>query len=144
MAEQQEDLRGRFHLAKPHVTASPRRSKPCPGHPAVTWRGNPLRAKLVSLAEDWASASLSHRLRKDDFAQAVFSQWPVPVPRQWRSHVNQPQAESEVAALRRSVNRGTPLGTPAWTQRIVKQMGLEVTTRPRGRPKQVREDGNGA
>ena len=106
--------------------------------------GNPLRAKLVSLAEDWASASLSHRLRKDDFAQAVFSQWPVPVPRQWRSHVNQPQAESEVAALRRSVNRGTPLGTPAWTQRTVKQMGLDVTTRPRGRPKRGSEDGNGA
>jgi hypothetical protein len=48
-----------------------------------------------------------------------------------------PQTESEVAAIRRSVNRGTPFGNPKWTERTVKQMGLEVTTRPRGPPKLV-------
>ena len=105
---------------------------------------NALRANLVSLAEDWRYGSLSHRLQKDEFAQAVLSDWPVPVPRQWRSHVNQPQTESEVAAIRRSVNRGTPLGSPAWTERTVKQMGLEVTTRPRGRPKLLKGSANGS
>ena len=100
---------------------------------------NALRANLVSLAEEWAYGSLFHRQQKDEFAQAVLCEWPVPLPRQWRSHVNQPQTESEVAAIRRSVNRGTPLGTPKWTERTVKQMGLESTTRPRGRPKLVKE-----
>ncbi len=68
----------------------------------------------------------------------------MPQPRQWRSHVNQPQTESEVAAIRRSVNRGTLLANPEWTERTVKQMGLEVTTRPRVRPKLVIGGGNGS
>ena len=75
---------------------------------------------------------------------SLLFEWPVPYPRQWRSHVNQPQTESEVAAIRRSVNRGTPLGSPAWTKRTVKQMGLEVTTHPRGRPKLVIGGRNGS
>jgi len=105
---------------------------------------NALRSNLVSQAEDWAHGSLYHRLQKTELAQAVLSEWPVPYPRQWRSHVNQPQTESEVAAIRRSVNRGTPLGNPEWTELTVKQMGLEVTTRPRGRPKLVKGDANGS
>ena len=57
---------------------------------------------------------------------------------------NQPQTESEVVAIRRSVNRGTPLWDPEWTERTVKQMGREVTTRPRGRPKLVNGGVNGS
>ena len=72
---------------------------------------------------------------KNEFAQSVLSEWPVPCPRQWRQPVNQAQTDAEVAALRRSVNRGAPFGQPDWTKRIVKRLGLEVTIRPRGRPK---------
>lgn len=96
---------------------------------------NALRANLVKLAEEWLWNSLWHRLQRTEFAQSVLSEWPVPRPRQWRQQVNQPQTDAEVAALRRSVNRGAPFGQPDWTKRIVKRLGLEVTIRPRGRPK---------
>lgn len=105
---------------------------------------NALRAHLVKQAEEWMWSSLWHRQQRDDFALRVLSTWPVPCPRQWLPHVNQPQTEAEVSALRRSVNRGTPFGDSAWTKRIVKRLGLEVTIRPRGRPKQASDSANGS
>ena len=105
---------------------------------------NALRANLVKRAEDWTWGSLWHRLERNDYGKSVLSEWPVPSPRQWRQHVNQPQTDAEVAALRRSVNRGAPFGDSDWTKRIVKRLGLEVTIRPRGRPKLASEGRNGS
>ncbi|MBI5760899.1 MAG: hypothetical protein HZA46_20445, partial [Planctomycetales bacterium] len=99
---------------------------------------------LAKRAEDWMWSSLWHRRQGDDFAQRVLSAWPVPCPRQWLSHVHKPQADADVSALRRSVNRGAPFGDSAWTKRIVKRLGLEVTIRPRGRPKQAPDSKNGS
>src|SRR5712691_2380519 len=98
---------------------------------------NALRAKLVKRAEDWMWSSLWHRQQRTEFAQSVLSKWPVPCPRQWRQHVNRAQSDAELAALRRSVTRGSPFGESNWTKRIVKRLGLEVTMRPRGRPKLI-------
>ena len=105
---------------------------------------NALRANLVTQAEDWMWGSLWHRLERNDYGKSVLSEWPVPCPRQWRQHVNQPQTDAEVAALRRSVNRGAPFGDADWTKRIVKRLGLEVTIRPRGRPKLASDAINGS
>ena len=105
---------------------------------------NALRANLVKQAEEWMWSSLWHRIQRNEFAQSVLSEWPVPCPRQWRQQVNQPQTDAEVAALRRSVNRGAPFGQSDWTKRIVKRLGLEVTIRPRGRPKLISGDANGS
>jgi putative transposase len=54
------------------------------------------------------------------------------------------QSDAELAALRRSVNRGSPFGESGWTKRIVKRLGLEVTIRPRGRPKLASGENNGS
>ena len=105
---------------------------------------NSLRANLVKRAEDWMWGSLWHRHQRDEFAQRVLSVWPVPCPRQWRQHVNRPQIDAEVSTLRRSVNRGAPFGDSDGTKRIVKRLGLEVTIRPRGHPKQVPDSNNGS
>ena len=56
------------------------------------------------------------------------------LPRDWQRHVNAPQSEAELAAVRRSVVRGTPFGEESWQRRTVKRLGLESTMRPRGRP----------
>ena len=96
---------------------------------------NALRANLVGRAEEWSWGSLFHRQMKDEFARDVLSEWPVPRPSQWLRLVQTPNTDAELAALRRSVQRGSPFGTPTWTARIVKRLGLEVTMRPRGRPK---------
>ena len=46
-----------------------------------------------------------------------------------------PQSESELAAVRRSVERGQPYGDAAWIRTIAARLGLESTLRPRGRPR---------
>jgi len=105
---------------------------------------NALRANLVQRAEDWLWSSVGHRQQRDDYARNVLSEWPIPCPRQWLQHVNQPQTDAELSALRRSVNRGAPFGDSNWTKRIVQRLGLEVTIRPRGRPNRTPDTGNGS
>jgi len=96
---------------------------------------NALRANLCSRAEDWPWSSLYHHHRKDEYAQTVLSAWPVPRPRHWLSHVQQPQTDAELAALRRSVTRGSPFGSAVWVEQTADQLDLTTTLRPRGRPR---------
>jgi len=93
---------------------------------------NPLRAGLVQRAQDWRWSSLStHSAAR---AKEVLTEGPVPKGTGWTRHVNTAQTEVELAQLRRSVNRGTPFGSAAWVERTARTLGLESTTRPRGRP----------
>jgi putative transposase len=99
---------------------------------------NPLRAKLVRRAEDWPWSSLGAKLHAVAAAEAPpLATWPVPRPRAWMAHVNKPQTEAELDALRVSIQRGRPFGNAAWQKRTAKQLGLESTFRPRGRPKKM-------
>jgi len=95
---------------------------------------NALRANLVERAESWGWSSL-RRVGREDRAFPILSTWPLPRPTDWLQHVNQPQTEAEVAALRCCVNRGRPFGDPNWVTDTAKRLGLEWTIRPRGRPK---------
>ena len=49
--------------------------------------------------------------------------------------MNSPQTEGELAGLRRCVDRGSPFGSDAWTERTIRRLDLESTIRPRGRPR---------
>lgn len=51
---------------------------------------------------------------------------------------HEPQTEAELESLRRSVNRGQPFGSSQWTEATAKQLNLESTLRPRGRPKNAK------
>jgi putative transposase len=93
---------------------------------------NALRANLVARAQDWRWCSLWRRLKGDK--ESLLSTWPVEMPSDWVSRVNEAQSPVEVEALRNSVNRGTPYGSEAWTIRTAKMFGLEFTFHPRGRP----------
>jgi len=96
---------------------------------------NGLRANLVSRAEEWRWSSLWRRQSGSAEARALLHAWPLPMPRHWSATVNRPQTESELKALRRSVNRGTPFGTDRWQAHTAKKLGLEWTLRARGRPR---------
>jgi putative transposase len=63
------------------------------------------------------------------------SAWPVPHKANWIDHVNMPQTEAELQAIRRGIDRGRPFGDEDWSDRAVRRLGLETTLRPRGRPK---------
>ncbi len=95
---------------------------------------NALRAKLVKRAEAWPWSSLGCTTG-DKSPIRILSDWPLPRPANWIELVNEPQTESELAALRRCFNRGAPYGDHDWIATTVKQLGLESTLRPRGRPR---------
>ena len=96
---------------------------------------NPLRAKLVRAAENWRWGSLYRRTQGTAEEKLLLSDSPVPLGRLWTQHVNQAQTEAEVESIRRSVVRGRPFGGDAWCQKVTRQLGLEHTTRPCGRPR---------
>jgi len=57
----------------------------------------------------------------------------------WHKYVNEPQAEAEVKRLRESIQPGRPYDTLPWMAKAAKEMGLESSRRPRGRPKKQEE-----
>lgn len=95
---------------------------------------NPLRANLVTQADDWRWSSLWRHLHGDANEKKILSEWPVRRSRDWLNWVNQPQTEAELAAVRRCITRGRPFGSDAWVQRTAERLGLETTLRPRKAP----------
>jgi putative transposase len=96
---------------------------------------NALRAGLVRRAETWRWSSLWRRLRGSPEERQILSDWPLPIPRSWVQYVNEPQSEAELAAIRRSIQRGQPFGDDRWVRRTAERLGLQSTLRPRGRPR---------
>ena len=95
---------------------------------------NALRSNLVTRAEAWRWGSLWRRVCGKPSDRKWLSEWPLPVPRGWKDLVNQPQTETELEAIRRSVARGQPYGNDAWRKHTAVELGLESTMRSRGRP----------
>ena len=91
---------------------------------------NPRRAGLVARAQDWAwsDAGGGGKLK------LPLHDWPVDRPNHWQRLINEPMAEQEVEAVRRSVTRGAPFGSPQWTSKTAAALNLKSTLRPRGRP----------
>jgi putative transposase len=94
---------------------------------------NALRANLVAAAELWNWSSLAWR--RTGARPQMLSDGPIACPRNWLSLVNQPQTEAEETALRRAIERGHPFGDAEWVKQTARQLGLESTLRPRGRPR---------
>ncbi|MCY2928291.1 MAG: transposase [Planctomycetota bacterium] len=95
---------------------------------------NPLRANQVARAQAWPFSSLRWWHEPTCRPEWVDPAW-LARPDDWLAWVNRPQSEAELAGVRRSVQRGTPLGSDRWVRRIATALGLESTLRPRGRPR---------
>ena len=96
---------------------------------------NALRANLVKSAEAWRWSSLWRRVHGTTDDRRWLSSWPVPRPRAWAQHVNEPLTEAELEAIRRCVTRGQPFGSESWVKKTANRLGLQSPLRPRGRPK---------
>jgi putative transposase len=96
---------------------------------------NPLRANLVIRAEDWKWSSLHRWKYGNNKESTLLTAWPLPRLPRWLERVNTPLSEAELTAVRRSIDRGSPLGESAWTDQMAHELGLESTLRARGRPK---------
>ena len=96
---------------------------------------NPLRANLCQRAEDWKYGSAWRNVHGDRDSRSLLANWPIPRPRQWRSFVNKPESEGELAAIRRSLVKGAPFGSEEWATQSAARLKLTHTLRPRGRPR---------
>jgi putative transposase len=97
---------------------------------------NALRGNLVATAEAWPYGSL---FPPTGDSPSLLHPSPVPRGQDWVRHVNVPQTEAELAAIRRHIARGAPFGEQGWQRRIAKRLGLESALRPRGRPRSAPE-----
>jgi len=96
---------------------------------------NPRRANLVERASQWRWGSCWHRRNAESTLRGLLAEWPLPMPQDWETWVNEPHTEAELAAIRRSVNRGAPYGDEQWVTQTAARLGLATTLRPRGRPR---------
>jgi putative transposase len=103
---------------------------------------NPLRAKLVrdAKAYAWSSYRLhglgeANELIAPLVTYEELSPYPAVRQRKWAEKVHTPLDGRAEAAVRRSVETGLPYGERAWVEKLAKRLGLELTTRPRGRPR---------
>jgi putative transposase len=96
---------------------------------------NALRAGLVKRAEKWRWGSLWRWLQKPEPDPRLLSPWPLARLPGWVDRVNEPLTEGELEMVRRSAQRGSPLGEPSWIKATAKRLGLNATLRARGRPR---------
>jgi len=108
---------------------------------------NPLRAKIVEHAEDYAWSSYrTHGLGEaNDLVDALLmfdelSPYAAVRRRKWSEMVHRPLEEATLASIRRSNATGLPYGDPTWVERLAKELNLDLTIRPRGRPRNPSEE----
>ena len=90
---------------------------------------NPLRAELVTRAEDWPWSSLAR-----PSGPPALNPGPAPRGKGWLEAVNAVMTEAECQRVRESVRRGSPLGEPRWVDLTAAGLGLEASLGRRGRP----------
>ncbi len=101
---------------------------------------NPVRAGLIEQAESWRWSSAWSRRQRRERPLWLATPESRRLPRQWRAHVNKPQTEAELAAIRQCIVRGGPFGDDTWIKSSVARLGLQRTQRPPGRPKKRKNE----
>ena len=89
---------------------------------------------MVKTSTDWPWSSLAVR-QGIDKAGLRISAGPVPLPPKWGRLVDLLPNEPDLKKLENCMRRGCPYGHEDWIDKVVKEMDLESTLRPRGRPK---------
>jgi putative transposase len=97
---------------------------------------NPLRAGLVTTAEEWPWSGLWRRLHDEDVD--LLDPWPTPCPRDWLQTINAPADVNETATVQAAIKRGGPFGDPDWVDKTAEAVGLKHRLRSAGRPKAIR------
>ena len=107
---------------------------------------NPLRARLVKRAEDyrWSSYRVHGCGEANELVDRLvtyeeLSPYAQVRQRKWAEKVHLPMDERTKLAIRRSVETGLPYGSEAWVRRLASKLDLDLTIRPRGRPKKNRK-----
>ena len=99
--------------------------------------GNPLRAGLVSSAKEWPWSS--HREMIGGKKNILAGEVPIELPEDWGKYVDEPLTYKELEKVRQSVIRQSPYRTPDWQTKVCKELGLESSLNPKGRPKKEKK-----
>lgn len=105
---------------------------------------NPLRAELITCCDDyhWSSyhvhgLGIANELVDPLILYEELSPYPVVRQRRWAEKVHLPMDERTLAAVRRSSSTGLPYGGDKWVKRLANCLNLDLTIRPRGRPRNI-------
>jgi putative transposase len=103
---------------------------------------NPLRAGMVADLRDYRWSSYGqHGMGLVDTLLDSFPEWEhlgsseAERRRRWRVKLRSAQKQGELTAVRDSLRTGRPLGSPAWVEGVASRLGINLTPRPRGRPR---------
>ena len=100
---------------------------------------NPVRAEMVGQAGGyrWSSFACHGRGESNDLLDplAPYAAYPAVRQRRWSAYVHQMPEEAELAAIRRSNATGLPYGENGWVDQLCRQLKLDLTILPRGRPR---------
>lgn len=112
---------------------------------------NPLRAGMVESAGDyrWSSFAAHGLGRPDPLLDPLadyeaMAKTPAVRRRRWSAFVHATPPDEELTAIRRSCSSGLPFGEPAWVEGLSARLGLDLTIRPRGRPRKSAPATSGA
>ena len=99
---------------------------------------NPVRAKLVRVAWQYAWSSAAAHVRGTDPTGLLdLSGWAEAWSgERWKTALREREDEAEVAALRLSTHRGRPLATDAFLAKLERRLGRRLRPLPVGRPRQ--------
>jgi putative transposase len=94
---------------------------------------NPVAAGLVERAEDYEWSSAWRFANGEN--RPVLDTTLIARSDEWRNFVNEPLSAENVAEIEQCLRKGRPIGDPAWTGRMIDELGLKHTTRGQGRPR---------
>jgi putative transposase len=97
---------------------------------------NPVRAGLVESGLGWPWSSAAPSRGGEPLLHAGL----VPRPPAWLEHVNEPQTNAELEALRDCIHRWRPYGDWTGMERAAHHLGLEASLRSRRRPRKRTAD----
>jgi REP-associated tyrosine transposase len=103
---------------------------------------NPLRARLVKRADEypWSSFRVHGAGQADELVDRLIvyeeiSPYAKIRQRKWTALVHRSLEEATLQRIRRSSATGLPYGDQSWVERLAKKLHLDLTIRPRGRPR---------
>jgi putative transposase len=99
---------------------------------------NPLRAGLVSKANEWLWSSVA--VRQDYDCPIALSDGPIELPSNWAKLLNADFGQAEFDRIENSIKRGAPFGDINWTEKSASRLKLDSALRPRGRPRKCTGD----
>jgi putative transposase len=100
---------------------------------------NPYTAELCDSPDAWRWGSLfrwKHGLARQ---KVLLASWPVPRRAGWCEWVSTPLSDREIKRLQWSIARSAPFGQETWNESLARRYNLEMTMRPRGRPKKLNQ-----